>query len=96
MVNLLSRPSRRFMAILRREYTTMKMKPTFRYDSRPWVSPGGERYTTPEDAARIMLDTSDGAEAARLRMLERQQHNSRSESATAARLNMIRRQDRGA
>lgn len=95
MANLLPRPSRHFMSILRREYTTMKMKPTFRYDSRPWTPPEGARYTTPEDAARIMLDAPDGAEAARLRMLERQQCHGRSESAAAARLNMIRRQDRG-
>nr|CRY98061.1 hypothetical protein [uncultured prokaryote] len=72
-----------------------KMKRAFRSDSRPWTPPEVERYTTPEDAARIMLDAPDGAEAARLRMLERQQRHGRSESAAAARLNMIRREGRG-
>lgn len=63
-----------------------KMKRVFRHDAaavRRWTPPEGERYTTPEDAARIMLDKQDGAEAARRRMLERQQRHGRSESATA-------------
>lgn len=72
-----------------------KMKRSFRYDSRPYTPPEGTQYTTAEDAARIMLDAPDGAEAARLRMLERQQRHGRSESAAAARLNMIRREGRG-
>lgn len=72
-----------------------KMKRTFRSDSRPWTPPEAERYTTPEDAARIMLDKQDGAEAARRRMLERQQRHGRSESAAAARERMIRREGRG-
>lgn len=72
-----------------------KMKRTFRSDSRPWTPPDGARYTTPEDAAKVMLDKQDGAEAARRRMLERQQRHGKSESAAAARLNMIRREGRG-
>lgn len=72
-----------------------KMKHAFRHDSRPWMPPEGARYTTLEDAAKIMLDAPDGAEAARLRMLERQQrHSSRSESATEARRRMIQREGR--
>lgn len=71
-----------------------KMKRTFRSDSRPWTPPEAARYTTPEDAARIMLDKQDGAEAARRRMLERQQRHGRSESAAAARERMIQREDR--
>lgn len=72
-----------------------KMKRSFRYDSRPWTPPEVERYTTPEDAARIMLDAPDGAEAARLRMLERQQRHGKSESAAEARRCMIQREDIG-
>lgn len=72
-----------------------KMKRIFHSDSIPWTPPEEARYTTPEDAARIILDAPDGAEAARLRMLERQQRHGRSESAEAARLGMIRRQNRG-
>lgn len=73
-----------------------RMKRSFRYDSRPWTPPEGARYTTPEDAARIMLDAPDGAEAARLRMLERQQRHGKSESAAEARRRMIQREDREA
>lgn len=68
------------------------MKHTFRYDSIPWTPPEGGRYTTPEDAAKVMLDAQDGAADARRRMLERQQGRRKSESAAAARLNMIQRE----
>lgn len=71
------------------------MKHTFRYDSRPWTPPEGGRYTTPEDAAKVMIDADSGASAARARMLEREQGRRKSESATAARLNMIQREGRG-
>ena len=42
-----------------------------------------------------MLDANSGANAARARMLEREQGRRKSESATAARLNMIQREGRG-
>lgn len=73
-----------------------KMKRAFRSDSRPWTPPEAERFTTPEDAARLMLDVSGGSEAdrARKRMLERQQRHGRSESAAAARERMIQREDK--
>ena len=76
----------------------MKMKRVFRHDAAAisrWTPPKGAQYTTAEDAARIMLDAEDGAEAARRRMLERQQRHGRSESAAAARDRMIQREDRG-
>lgn len=70
-----------------------KMRRVFRSDSRPWTPPEAERYTTPEDAARVMLDVSGGSEAdrARRRMLERQQRRSGSESAAEARQRMLQR-----
>lgn len=73
-----------------------KMKRIFHSDSIPWTPPEEARYTTPEDAARIILDAPDGAEAARLRMLERQQRHGKSESAAEARRRMIQREDREA
>ncbi len=71
------------------------MKRTFRYDTRVWTPPDGEKYVTPEDAAKIMLDPDSGASAARLRMLERMGLAQKDDGGAAeARARMIQRESR--
>lgn len=71
------------------------MKHAFRYDSRIWTPPKGEKYVTPEDAAKIMLDADSGASAARLRMLERMGRAQKDNGGAAeARARMLQRENR--
>lgn len=72
------------------------MRKAIRRDAVSWAPPEGERYVTPDDAAKTLLGGDKGdAEAARQRMLERRGlAGGKSEPAAEARQRMIGRKQK--
>lgn len=69
-------------------------KREFRYDSRPYTPLRTGEYVTPEAAYQHLTGRQSGAEAARLRMLQRMGLNQEVGPTTDAREAMIQRRER--